>query len=303
MVALKRVLCPVDLSELSIGALACAGSIADRYRGDLSVLHVVPSFEPMEVPAGALFGPVKFVYPLPPDEIEAQLRDAMRIAGVARDRARVAARAGEPGHVIVDEARAIEADLIVMGTHGRTGWDRLMLGSVAETVLRSAPCSVMTVPAAAVGAAGATISAVLCPVDFAPDGLEAAAFAVDLANRADASVRFLHVVEWLRDAEVEGYRMIREREQLSALIAQLPQVEKGVTTTVTAGIAHRRISEVALDINADVIVLGARGRSGTSDAALGHTAEHVVRAGTGPVLTVRPSRRHTSEEAAHVPRL
>jgi nucleotide-binding universal stress UspA family protein len=237
----------------------------------LIVLHVVPSFEPMEVRAGALFDPVQFVYPMTPDAIEAQLRDAMRMAGVTAGHSDVAARAGDPGHVIVNDALATGADLVVVATHGRKGFDRLMLGSVAEHVLRSAPCSVMTVAAGGGSAsAEAPISAVLCPVDFSPDALDAAAFAVDLANRATASVRLLNVIEWLPEAELpEGspsmqapfppYRMIREREQLAALIAQLPQVEEGITATVTAGLAHRQITEVASDMNADVIVLGARG--------------------------------------------
>jgi nucleotide-binding universal stress UspA family protein len=316
MVALKRVLCPVDLSELSIDALACSGSIAGKYRSELIVLHVVPSFEPMEVRAGALFDPVRFVYPMRPEGIEAQLRDAMRMAGVTMDRARVAARAGEPGHVIVNEALATEADLVVVATHGRTGWNRLMLGSVAEHVLRTAPCSIVTVPA--VGAhpsAWATISAVLCPVDFSPDAEEAAAFAVDLANRAAASVKFLHVIEWLPEDEARHtaqlaeppfppYRMIAEREQLAALIGRLPPVEKGVTTEVTAGLAHPQITRIASAMKADVIVLGAHGRGAPAGAALGRTTEHVVRAAPCPVLTVRPSRGHTSEqEGLHVPGL
>jgi nucleotide-binding universal stress UspA family protein len=316
MFTLKHVVCPVDLSDLSIDALVCAGRIAEKYRSDLLVLHVVPSFEPMEVRAGALFDPVTFVYPMPPEGIEAQLRDAMRIAGVTMDRARVAVRAGEPGHVIVNEALATEADLVVVATHGRTGWNRLMLGSVAEHVLRSAPCSVVTVPAVgAHTAAGATTSAVLCPVDFSPDAEEAAAFAVDLANRAAASVKFLHVIEWLpedaahasaqfAEAPFPPYRMIAEREQLVALRGRLPPVEQGVTTEVTAGVAHRQIARVASAMKADWIVLGAHGRGSPAGAAPGRTTEHVVRAAPCPVLTVRAARRHTSEqEGRHVPGL
>ena len=188
MVALKRFLCPVDLSELSIDALACGSSIAV-------------------------------------------------------DRARVAARAGEPGQVI---------------------------------------------------------------------GNDAAAFAVDLANRSSASVRLLHVIEWLPEddaretsqsaqAQFPPYRMIAEREDLAALIARLPQVEKGITADVTAGHAHRQISRVATEMKADLIVLGAHGRGALAAAPLGQTTQHVVRAADCPVLTVRRSRGHMSEqEGRHV---
>jgi universal stress protein A len=167
----------------------------------------------------------------------------------------------------------------------------------------------------AVGAHTSVWTTIICPVDFSPDAQEAAAFAVDLANRASASVTFLHVIEWLPEDEARDtgrfaeppfppYRMIAEREQLAALIGRLPPVKKGVTTEVTAGVSHRQIARVASDMKADLIVLGAHGRGGLAGAVLGRTTEHVVRAASCPVLTVRPSRRHASEqEGPHVPGL
>jgi nucleotide-binding universal stress UspA family protein len=303
VVALKRVLCPVDLSELSIDAVKWGTGIAERYGSELIVLHVVPSFEPMEVHAGALFDPVRFVYPMPSEEIEARLRDAVRKAGVTADRAGVAARAGDPRQVIVNEARTTAADLVVMATHGRTGFDRVVLGSVAEGVLRSAPCSVVTVRAdGSHTPAPATVRSVLCAVDFSPGSRDAAAFAVDLANRFGASVAFLHVIEWLPEDDARAtaqladplfppYRMISEREQLESLIAGLPQVRQGVTAEVTAGRAHRHITRIASEMNADLIVLGAHGR-GPAVAAGASTSAHVVRAAPCTVLTFRPSRGH-----------
>jgi nucleotide-binding universal stress UspA family protein len=123
------------------------------------------------------------------------------------------------------------------------------------------------------------------------------------------------VIEWLPDDEARDtaqfaqppfppYRMMAEREQLAALIGRLPPLEKGVTTQVTAGVAHRQIARVASDMKADSIVLGAHGRGGPAGAAMGWTTDHVVRAAPCPVLTVRPSHRHTSEqEGPHVPGL
>jgi nucleotide-binding universal stress UspA family protein len=154
---------------------------------------------------------------------------------------------------------------------------------------------------------------VLCPVDFSAAALDAAAIAVDLANRSSASVRLLHVIEWLPEDDARDtspfsqptlgpYRGIAEREQLAALIARLPQVEKGITADVTAGRAHRQITRVASAMKADWIVLGAHGRGGPAVAALGLTAEQVVRAAPCPVLAVRPSRGQMSEqEGRHVP--
>jgi nucleotide-binding universal stress UspA family protein len=64
VVEFKQVLCPIDLSGLSIRSLAYAGAIAKLYDGELTALHVVPTFEPMEVRAGALYDPVRIVYPM-----------------------------------------------------------------------------------------------------------------------------------------------------------------------------------------------------------------------------------------------
>jgi nucleotide-binding universal stress UspA family protein len=311
MVALKHVLCPVDLSELSIPALAWAGSIADWYQSQLIVLHVVPTFEPMQVRPAALFDAVQFVYPMTQDQVEERLRDAMRTAGVTADRARVAAKAGDPGHVIVDEALAVGADLVVMATHGRRGWDRVMLGSVAERVLRSAPCPVFTVPSLAQILAKADtnmrarmpVSAILCPVDFSSAALHAVEFAMDMANRANASVTFLHVIEWLAEEEpretahfaVPEFRqqlMQNAREQLTALAAHQLHLERGLSVEVAAGRAHRQIARVAAEMKADLIVLGAQGRGGPPLVALGSTTEQVVRAAPCPVLTIRSSRGH-----------
>jgi nucleotide-binding universal stress UspA family protein len=308
MISLNHVLCPVDLSELSKPALAWAGSIAEWYQSQLIVLHVVPTFEPMEVRAAALFDAVQFVYPMTQEQIEERLRDAMRTAGVTADRARVVAKAGDPGQVIVEEALAIGADLVVMATHGRRGWDRVMLGSVAERVLRSAPCPVFTVPSLARASAKADVvparmpvRAVLCPVDFSSAALHAAEFAMDVANRADASVTLLHVIEWLAEEEpresahfaVPEFRqqlMQHAREQLNALVTHQPQLERGVTVAVAAGRAHRQIARVAAETKADLIVLGAHGRGGPPLAALGSTTEQVVRAAPCPVLTIRASQ-------------
>jgi nucleotide-binding universal stress UspA family protein len=311
MVALKRVLCPVDLSELSIHALAVAGSMAELYRSDLTVLHVVPTFEPMEVRARELFDPVQFVYPMTAEQIEERLRDAMRVAGVRADRECVAARAGEPTEVILNEVLANDADLVVMATHGRRGWDRVMLGSVAEKVLRRAECAVLTVPplAGALAKADAhtpapmTLSALLCPVDFSAEALLAADFAMDVANRAGAAVTFLHVIEWLSEEdpretshfavpEFRRYLTRNAREQLEALVARQPPLDRGVTLEVAAGRAHRQIAGVAAEMKADLIVLGAHGRGGPPLAALGSTTEQVVRAAPCPVLTIRSSRGH-----------
>ena len=115
MVELERIVCPVDLSELSLRPLAYAGAIANWYDAPVTALHVVPSFEPMEVRAGALFDPVQFVYPMPREQVLKQLRQAVHAAALATDNVELAAEAGEPVATIVDQALARRADLARLG--------------------------------------------------------------------------------------------------------------------------------------------------------------------------------------------
>ena len=93
-----------------------------------------------------------------------------------------------------------------MGTHGRRGFKRLLLGSVTETVLREAPCPVLTVPSSANEASSeaVTFKRILCPIDFSPSALQALGFALDLARQADGRVTLMHVVEWLAEEEPQA---------------------------------------------------------------------------------------------------
>jgi nucleotide-binding universal stress UspA family protein len=299
MVELKRVLCPIDLSELSARALAYANMIVIWYGGHLTVLHVAPTFDPLEVQGPALFDPVRFVTPPSREEALELVRQALTTAGIPTQNVTVAAEAGDTETTIVDQALTMGADLIVMATHGRRGFDRLLLGSVTEKVLRKAPCPVLTVPPRAPGSpVEIPLEQVLCPIDFSAGSLQALGFALDIARRAHASVTVLHAVEWLADEEprefahfsVPEYRqylMEDARDRLDAVLQDEPPIERGTKTRVVAGRAYREILRAAGEESADLIVMGAQGRGGPPITQLGSTTQHVVRGASCPVLTVR----------------
>lgn len=144
---IERILVPVDFSEPSLRALDHAIELGRSFRAELLVLHVV---EPVYYPvANDMYGvgvDVGNIY----DEIERAARVQLdRLAAKLRAR-RVRVRPllalGTAHQVIVDNARKHKADLLVLSTHGRTGLSRLLMGSVAERVVRTAPCPVLTVP-------------------------------------------------------------------------------------------------------------------------------------------------------------
>jgi nucleotide-binding universal stress UspA family protein len=145
-VQLKQILIPIDFSDYSDQALRWGVSLAQKYGAQLLLLHVIP--EVLEEVSARESAGEQLVIDLTA-EVEAQLREIARQGlkeGVAVD---VRVADGEPADAILRMARQEKVDLIVMGTHGRTGLSHLLLGSTAEAVVRAAACPVFTVRASA----------------------------------------------------------------------------------------------------------------------------------------------------------
>lgn len=144
-----HILVPSDFSPASDAALACAKDVAIKFNARLSLLHVVTD------PKATGFWTPEVYVPSSPETQERFLREARELLESAltanektRFSAHIEARIGAAASGIRDFAREQNVDLIVMGTHGRTGLAHLLLGSVAERVLRSSPCPVLTTHAA-----------------------------------------------------------------------------------------------------------------------------------------------------------
>lgn len=145
MLPFKKILCPTDFSEPSYEAIKTAGEIAFHFGSELCVLHVV-SRVPV-VPMGG--GPTTFDVPLYEQELEVSSRKSLEEIINQLEwkelKVRLIVLRGNAADEIVRTAGEEEIDLIVIATHGRTGLDRLIFGSVAEKVVRLAPCPVLTV--------------------------------------------------------------------------------------------------------------------------------------------------------------
>jgi nucleotide-binding universal stress UspA family protein len=302
VIEFKQILCPVDLSELSVRSLAHAAALARWYNAQLTVLHVVPTFDPILL-RGDLQGAMRAVNPMPRDEVLEEMRRTLDLSATAPNAIAVS-ESGDASTTIVDQAVSRKADLVVMGTHGRRGFDRLLLGSVTETVLRKVPCPVLTVPPAVQAATpdAVTFKRILCPVDFSPSALQALGFALDLARQADGRVTFLRVIEWLAEEEpqtsahfnVPEYRRYiaaDAEERLRDLVAEESGRSVEIENLVVFGRAHREVLRAAEKKRADLIVMGAQGRSGVGLALFGSTTQEVVRGAACPVLTVRGPQR------------
>jgi len=300
MVTFTHVLYPTDLSAASRPALRYVVAMAHWYGARLTVLHVVPTFDPIRVPSDRVGVGTTLYQPPTREDVEADVRATLSSDDVGGLDVAVTCAAGDPVRVIVEQART--ADLIVMGTHGRSGVDRLLSGSVTERVFRLAPCPVLAVPPQMPSDAGANavFRRILCPVDFSPSSGRALEIALDLARQANGTLTVVTVIEWLAEEEprstahfnVSEYRrhLIEDtRARLRALLSDESRTWCDIDEVVLLGRAHREVLRLAAEKQCDLVVMGAQGRGGVSLAFFGSTTQPVVRGATSPVLVVRGS--------------
>jgi nucleotide-binding universal stress UspA family protein len=211
---------------------------------------------------------------------------------------------GNVASSIVELCELLAADLVVMGTHGSSGFERLMLGSVTEKVLRQASCPVLTVPRRAHDdqrRPHAWFKSILCPVDFSEPSEWALRYALSLTRESAARVLLLHVLEDSRDGGVRDlsrwtvpeYRRVLEKEakdRLRAFLAPMNQSTCAVEEVLASGKPYAEILGLAQRRACDLVVMGTH--SGAVRSALfGSTAQHVVRGAACPVITVRSEDR------------
>jgi nucleotide-binding universal stress UspA family protein len=296
VVTIDRILCPTDFSEFSTAAVAYAAALAATYGATLKLLHVATPF-PIVAPYSNLPG-TAHIYDIHRDQAaEGLAAEAVRLRGegVAVD---TELREGHVVREVIAAADAFAADLVVLGTHGRGGFERLVLGSVTEKVLRQASCAVLTVPLAAIGQATAPIrwARILCAHDGSAASQAGVAYAVSLAERTKARLTLLSVVEALpyggdfTGPAFAAFHADRERHAIEALDSALTRGTRSrlhVDDRVVYGKPSQQILDVAAQEHPDVIVLGVQGRGALDQWMFGSTANHVVRHAAQPVLTVR----------------
>jgi nucleotide-binding universal stress UspA family protein len=299
MVEIREILCPTDFSEASHHALDHAIAIAKWYDSRITALHVihvplVPEPPPSILVAGhaGATAVVTSTYQVCEEDVRAWVKPAQR-AGIKTD---TSVDEGNAARRILEHARSARTDLIVMGTHGLSGADRAMLGSVTEKVLRQARCPVLTVPPVVAAAPSVPYKHLLCPLDFSESSLSALRYALSLAEEADASLTILHVFDWPRESDLlverfdtkEFRRVVEEdaRARLDALVTDDVRQWCNPSTTVAYGKPYREILDLAGREATDLIVMGVRGRNPLDLMLFGSTTSHVVRRATCPVLTL-----------------
>jgi len=206
---------------------------------------------------------------------------------------------------IVDVATELDAQIIVMGTHGRTALEHRVLGSTATSVVRHAACDVVTIRPAlpddeslaiklrdwTLHRSEAPVGTILCPTDFSPGGRKAERRAAGLARRFGAQLHLLHVVSlpfWVSEDSSRSERLRgKAQNAMAEAEKRVGDDHDRVTTAVVEGAVHHAIVDQAGEVGADLIVMGTEGKTGLKRWAIGSDAERVVRSSTVPVWTVR----------------
>jgi nucleotide-binding universal stress UspA family protein len=297
MIRIAHVLSPVDFSEISQHALDHAAAIARWYKARLTLLYVFANLPTMDLP------------PLVLEDADRErlMSDLRRMAASVPPDVPVEYSIQEASYVhdeILAQAGATHADLLVIGTHGRSGFQRLFLGSVTEKVIRRAACPTLVVPPRAADVpAGSPIQLrrILCAVDFSESSLDALTYAINMAQEADAQLTVLDVVEFppvlagelgMPVPDLSGVREATEadaRRRLQGLIPEQARTYCTVDTAVVEGRAYREILRYATERQSDLIVMGVHGRGALDLLVFGSTTHHVIRASTCPVLIIRRS--------------
>jgi nucleotide-binding universal stress UspA family protein len=295
LIQIRHILCPVDLSPFSKRALVHAAVLAGWYEAKLTTLHVDPL-----VPVLYGFPDVAAVPSGSPDSdrVRAEVERFVQ-AAVAPQPAQIVVRTGAPAPQILQYAAEVTTDLLVLGTHGRSGFERLMLGSVTEKVLRKASCPVLTVPRDVAAPQEAPLfKRILCGVDFSKASERASAHAVSLAQEAKGSLMLLYVAEPAPEEPLFRYEGIDAPERRQRVFAEarsrleklVPEAARNwceVELRLACGKPYREILRIATEEHADLVVLGMHGHNALDEMVFGSTTQHVSRRAPCPLLTIR----------------
>lgn len=276
-----RILVPTDMSDFARLALRYAGLFHERLGSTLTLLYADEFYFPidlLEVPVGYYLENA----PETKKKLQEKLRDyAVRTLGTGAFETTVVQDA--PSRAIVSTARDMKADLVVMGTHGRRGWRRALLGSVTENVLHETQVPVLTVtPARMETAKELSFRRILCPVNFTRIARESLQQASAFAQAFDAELNVMYVAEDIDPPlvpEVESaFSMwvdpqVRDRSRFNQIL-------------VRNGDPASRVLSAAQELEADLIVIGAQHKFFSDATIIGTTTQRITRFANCPVLTI-----------------
>lgn len=285
-----KILVPLDFSELGSKALLSAGKMAKLFNGTVTPFH---SYLPLnEVDGGPYMFGMGTTTMEDFDEIEEALHD--RLGEVAREEIDASLvtepliSIGNPAQSIVEEAE--DFDMIVMTTHGRTGFSRFFLGSVSEKVLRMSNIPVLIVNEER---ELSDLDNIMVTTDFSDHSKEAFSVAMEIAKKANATLELVNVMPYDPQHEEEPDESKRQlREQRLKILAKEEMHELGdqlkTKLIVSTETPHEAILKYNIEKPHDLIVMSTVGRTGIDYLMVGSTTANVARHVKSPVLSINP---------------
>ncbi len=289
-----HILVPTDFSDSALLALEHGIYLANKFDGELHLLHVaelptitLPDFPSDLFEAARNMGMERLGDLLEQQEVELPPVKRVVMAGTPAEPA---------ADVIIDYANTHDVDFIVMGTHGRRGARRLLLGSVTEEVIRRSPCPVLTMRTHKEAWSLPRADRILVPVDFGKSTRQVMGVAARVAEHYDASITLAHVVDLeyypYYGFGTDPFRSIQSdmiqasEDHLSELAAELQAAGIIASWITVSGHPASTLRELAAESDVDLIVIGSHGRSGFDRAMVGSVSEKVLRSAHCPVMVV-----------------
>jgi nucleotide-binding universal stress UspA family protein len=293
---IKRVLVPLDGSELSESILPFAAEIAERAGAEILLVTAVQPVGVWDATATAINW----------EREEKAAKDYIRTVEqrmtAQGHNVRSRAFSGDAAEVILDAAEKEEADLVTMTTHGRSGVMRWLLGSIADRVVQHARVPVMLVRTAeGQPLPSPAAERILVPLDGSETAAGALPFVKDYAELFDASLILFHAVSPVgtypgfetANAQIVGDLLDTMQKEAEEMLAETAKKLKSeglkVETAVTLSLAADGILEAAEKSKAGLIAIGTHGRSGITRAVVGSVANAVLRRSKLPCLLVHPT--------------
>ncbi len=286
-----NILVPIDFSELSYKALESAVTFAKLFDGAITPFHSYVSMSDVDIPETSKSSEKLFK-----DHEQLEKKLAAKLDQKASQYVdseflnKGMIQVGNPADAIIEAAQNF--DLIVMTTHGRTGFSRLIMGSVAEKVIRFAPVPVVVVEEKS---SIAPLEKILLTTDFSEYSLKAVPFARSIAEASKARLDIIHVVSFEQFGSIPQIQAATDtkkkkmRELVEERFSDMKDLVKTDVVSTQRSI-HEKITKIVHKGEYNLVIMATIGRTGLEYLRLGSTASNVVRHVENAVFTVNPRR-------------
>lgn len=298
MIDIKKVLFTTDFSSSAQQAFSHALFLAEHHNVELHLLNVIQThrhdmIEPMEQAGNA-----EMIYKQLCDNAEGRLRDMAEEKSNGITVHPEAVCGINIVQSILEYITTHDIDVVVMGTHGRHGVNRWIMGSISEKIVRLAPCSVITIHGDRTIDTHNPLKNILVPIDFSEYSRKALRTAIDIAGTYGSELHVLHVIEKMNIPSVYGVEKsgfekrideVKERATIEAerLIREFGGDNVRSHVHIVRGHATRTIISFADELSPDLVVIATHGLKGIEYLLIGSVTEKVVRFVQSPVLTVK----------------